>query len=231
MRRAIQPRMGEIEPEPFGQAGGTAPPAPRPGTGLRTQRRRHGAPGAPPPPAGHVAGRSRTRRTPVRRRRRAMPCWKPSISASYGARPERRRQAPRRLAHQTHDLLQMRADHGEIRLAARLAPHLLAGGVGARLRLDQVRRHRGRAGIGVAHQAKVGRAPRIRFLPSPQPPQDRRRRPARSAASATARPARQADRRVPHRRLAASLWRHPSPARDDASPIVAMRAKRAVSRS
>ncbi len=72
-------------------------------------------------------------------------------------------QCSRGLAHQANDLREMRVDHGEIRLAARLAPHFLAGGVGACLRLDEVRRHRGGARVGMAHQAEVRRAPRVRI--------------------------------------------------------------------
>ena len=75
--------------------------------------------------------------------------------------PKRRRQRRRGLAHQPHDLLEMRAHHARNPMPARLAPDLLAGGVGARLRLDQIGRQRGRAGIGVAHQAQIGRAPGI----------------------------------------------------------------------
>ena len=41
----------------------------------------------------------------------------------------------------------------EVGLAARLAPYLLASGIGAGLRLDQIGRHRRGADIGVAHQA------------------------------------------------------------------------------
>ena len=92
-----------------------------------------------------------------------MPRWKPSIKASYRVEAERLSQRRGSIPHQTHHFLKMRTDHGEVRLATRLAPHLLAGGVGACLRLDEVRWHRGGARIGVAHQAEVRRAPGIRF--------------------------------------------------------------------
>ena len=76
-----------------------------------------------------------------------------------GRQPERRRHRVGGLAHQRDDLDEIRRHRRKIRVAARLPPDLLACGVGAGLRLDQVVRDRGRADMGVAHQAEVSGIP------------------------------------------------------------------------
>ena len=64
------------------------------------------------------------------------------------------------LAHQPHHLGQPVAHHGKVALPPRLAPGLLTRGVGAGLRLDQIRRHGGGPRMGMAHQGEVGGVPR-----------------------------------------------------------------------
>ena len=153
--------MGEVEAQPFGETRGTAPPAPRSGNG----------------PDGRTGGGLRACRSSAcgsARRRNASYSANTSVDVGrahaalvavhqrvVGIETERRRQRRRSLAHQAHDLLEVRPHQREVGLAACLAPYLLAGRIGAGLRLDQIGRHRRGADIGVAHQAEIGRAPWI----------------------------------------------------------------------
>ena len=213
VRRAVQPRVVEIEAEPLRQ-----PAAQRLLCGdreraLRAQRR-----GLARLALFRLRQRPAQEALIVGEHRRHVGGAQAALEAVHqrivGRQAQRRRQRRGGLAHQPHHLLQRRAHAGEIRFAARLAPDLLAGGVGARLRFHQVARQCGRADMGLAHQPQIGGAPGIvrrrRRLP---PRQDRRPAPARSAANAPGRRARQAGRRAPRRRRAASSSRRPSRAR------------------
>ena len=233
MRRTVQPRMVEIEPQPRPDE----PPAQRllrrdRERAGRAERRRHGAPAVPRPRAARAAGTPRSRRTPARRRRRGR---------RAGSRPSARRTATgrapapaRRPAARTRRSTSVRcgADQREIGVAARLAPDLLARRVGARLRLHQVARAAPSRGCGRGASGEDWRRARDpdRCRP-PRPPPDRRPPPARSAAPC-ARPASTASwspRAAPPPGGIIAAASQPSTA--PASPIVAMRVKRSVRRS
>ena len=157
MRRAVEPSMIVIEPDP------------------RADSRRHSAscvaagkgpadaPGAPRRLAllGLAAGRARrklrSRRRPARRRRRRC---------RAGTRPSARRTAtgpapgpapapPRAPAARTV-VQDAGARWRNPTSRARLPPDLLAGRVGARLRLHQIAGQGGRTGMRVAHQPQIG---------------------------------------------------------------------------
>jgi len=59
----------------------------------------------------------------------------------------------------------MRADRSEVGIGAGTAPDLLACRIGPALCLHQIGRHRGRPSMRVAHQAKIGLVPRVRWRP------------------------------------------------------------------
>ncbi len=160
VRRAIKPGVGVVEPGPLGQAA--------------TQCLLH-------------RGRERPRR-PHRRRRerlallglRQRPLQERLVVGEHGrhvghadaaliavhqrvvlAHAECRCQRGGGLAGQAHHFREVLADQGKIRSSPRLAPDLLAGRVGPGLGFHEVGRQRGRPRVRVAHQAKIGRPPRI----------------------------------------------------------------------
>ena len=65
------------------------------------------------------------------------------------------------LPDEAHDLLERRAQHGEIGARSRLAPDHLGSGRGAHQGRDQIRRHGHRAPVAAAHLAQVRCLPRL----------------------------------------------------------------------
>ncbi len=90
-----------------------------------------------------------------------MPRWNPSIRASYGVSPSAGRERLRHLADETHHLLQVPPNGGEVGGRAGFAPDFFTGRIGSRLGLDEIGRQRGRPRVSVAHEPKIGRPPRI----------------------------------------------------------------------
>ena len=212
MRRAIEPRMVEIEPRRARTGAGTASPALAPGTDRPGASGAAGAPGRASARGSASAQESLIGGEDRRHVGRADAALVAVHQRVVRRQAERRRQRRGLLAHQVHHLGQAARDQREIGVARapRARPSRRRSWRAPAPPPDRPapRWHACRRGASGADWPRAtDRSP-----PAPRPRPDRRRPPARSAVHAPGRPAPPVGRRAPPPPPAASSPRRPSPA-------------------